>query len=43
MICGKCDQPIKPGEPYRSYDIDRASGAGLTIRQHRVCPPREGG
>ncbi|WP_302061491.1 hypothetical protein [Streptomyces sp. A3M-1-3] len=41
MICGKCDQPIKQGEAYRSYDVDRASGPGSTVHQHTACPKRE--
>lgn len=34
MICGKCDQPIRPGQAYTSHDIHSASGAGTTIHRH---------
>ncbi|MFI1287471.1 hypothetical protein ACH4VM_02985 [Streptomyces sp. NPDC020792] len=31
MICGRCDQPIRDGEPYTAYDIEAASGPGATV------------
>lgn len=34
MICGRCDKPILPGQPYTSHDIEAASGPGATVFIH---------
>ncbi|WP_345043380.1 hypothetical protein [Streptomyces sannanensis] len=39
MICGRCDQHIRPGEPYTEHPVHAASAAGTTIYRHDVCPP----
>ncbi|WP_328436846.1 hypothetical protein OHA71_06280 [Streptomyces sp. NBC_00444] len=39
MMCARCDQPIKPGQPYETHDIPRPTGAGATVFLHkRLCP-----
>lgn len=40
MICGKCDQTIRDGEQYTTYDIPAASGPGVTVHWHVLCPDR---
>ncbi|MFC5800086.1 hypothetical protein [Streptomyces formicae] len=42
MICTRCQQAIRPGDAYRTFDIDSASGAGATIHQHVKCPTENG-
>jgi hypothetical protein len=40
MICGRCDEPILPGEEVEPYDISSPSGAGTTVYLHKVlCTP----
>jgi hypothetical protein len=34
MICGRCDQPIRPGEEYSTHDMPSSSAAGITIYRH---------
>ncbi|MCX3064186.1 hypothetical protein [Streptomyces beihaiensis] len=36
--CGRCDEPIRPGEASRRFDVFSPSGPGAIIEQHRVCP-----
>ncbi len=40
MICGRCDQPIKPGQKHTTHLIHSNSGAGTTVHRHEdPCPP----
>ncbi len=39
-ICCRCQQGIKPGEPYRKHAHDRASGAPLVNYSHEGAFPR---
>lgn len=34
MICGRCDEPIRPGQQYSTHE--GASSAGATDHQHLV-------
>ncbi|MFC8201264.1 hypothetical protein ACFUTV_38590 [Streptomyces sp. NPDC057298] len=39
-ICGRCDQSIRPGQPYTTHDIPSPSGPGATVYRHvAVCKP----
>ncbi len=39
VICCRCDQAIKPGEPYERHVHDRGTGAPLVNYSHRDgCP-----
>ncbi|GHH87129.1 hypothetical protein GCM10018793_61740 [Streptomyces sulfonofaciens] len=40
MICVRCDQGIRPGEPYDSHIHHGASGPGTTNYSHKQCPKR---
>lgn len=35
MICGRCDQPILPGQQYEKRDIPSPSGPGTTVYFHK--------
>lgn len=38
MICGRCDEPIRPGEGSRTYPIDSGSGVAADVTVHaRLC------
>lgn len=40
MFCARCDEPIRPGEPYRAVDHPRPTGPGVTVFTHeRRCLP----
>lgn len=44
MICARCDQPIRDGEPYEVLDKFSPSGGGITGVIHRkLCkrPPTQ--
>ncbi|MFG2425047.1 hypothetical protein ACGFWD_39300 [Streptomyces sp. NPDC048448] len=34
MICGRCDEPIRPGQQYSMHDIPGASLGGATVHRH---------
>ncbi|MEU8756195.1 hypothetical protein AB0C88_37485 [Streptomyces chartreusis] len=34
-FCGRCDQPIRPGEPFEARDILSPSSAGTTVYLHK--------
>ncbi|WP_329528467.1 hypothetical protein [Streptomyces sp. NBC_01462] len=36
MICGRCDEPIRPGQQYSTHVIEGASPAGATTHRHLV-------
>jgi hypothetical protein len=37
-ICGRCDQPIRAGEPHSEHPIDAPSQGGTTVYRHlRGC------
>ena len=38
-LCHKCCRAIQPGELYDSFDKHGASGGGITVHLHVVCPP----
>lgn len=38
MICVRCDQGIRPDEPYDSHHHDSASLAGRINHSHQLCP-----
>lgn len=38
MLCARCDQPIRPGQSYTTYDHHSASAGGATIHMHSHCP-----
>lgn len=40
-ICGRCDKPIRDGEPYTKYEMEGATGAGCTVYRHdsHDCTP----
>jgi hypothetical protein len=38
MICVRCDQPIRTGEPYDTRIHHGATLAGCTNYTHRMCP-----
>ncbi|WP_432034627.1 hypothetical protein [Streptomyces antibioticus] len=37
-ICARCQEVIRPGEPYDSHDKFSSSAGGIVIYIHRVCP-----
>ena len=38
MFCARCDQPIRPDQPYEKRDIPSPSGAGATVYLHaKLC------
>lgn len=39
--CGRCHQPILPGQDYDVHDKPSASDGGATIHIHKVCPPKQ--
>ncbi|SDM77849.1 hypothetical protein [Streptomyces wuyuanensis] len=43
MICAKCQQGIRRGEPYETRDIHAASASGTVVHFHVVCPDRPRG
>lgn len=40
LICGRCDQAIRPGEPHTKHDKQSSSAGGCTIYVHEQCPPK---
>lgn len=41
MICARCHQAIKPGQPYEELDKESASSAGSRMVFHADrCPPK---
>lgn len=34
MICGRCDEPIRPGQQYSAHVIAGASLGGATVHRH---------
>ncbi|MFD5031972.1 hypothetical protein ACFWM0_16375 [Streptomyces sp. NPDC058405] len=38
MICARCDQPIRPGEPYTTQVEHGGSGAAPDTHAHDACP-----
>jgi len=37
-ICGRCDEPIRKGEPHSEHRIDAASQGGAIVYRHlRDC------
>lgn len=42
MICGRCDQPIRPGEPYDVFVMPGASRSGVIVHLHAVSCPTAG-
>lgn len=42
MICARCDQPIRRGEPYTKTDPPSLSAARPPVTRHvQPCPPRD--
>lgn len=44
MMCARCDQPIRPGQAYETYDIPSPSAFGATVYLHKklcVRPPTQ--
>jgi hypothetical protein len=40
MFCARCDKPIRPGQPYKPYDIMSPTGPGTTVYLHvKPCTP----
>lgn len=40
MICARCDEPIRPDEPYETVERLGATGAGATLYTHKKrCEP----
>ncbi|WP_415947749.1 hypothetical protein [Streptomyces sp. KLOTTS4A1] len=39
MICCRCDKPILPGQKSRQVTKFSASGGGITLHEHKACPP----
>lgn len=37
LICGHCDQAIKPTEPYQTFMKVSMSGGGACIEVHERC------
>ena len=37
-FCVRCDQPIRPGEPYDTHIHHGATLAGCTNHSHQTCP-----
>lgn len=35
MFCGRCNQPIQPGEPYETADNVGATGPGAIVYLHK--------
>ena len=35
MICGRCDEPILPGQAYEKRNIAAPTGAGDTVYFHK--------
>lgn len=33
-FCGRCDEPIRPGEQYTTHDILSPSAGGATVYRH---------
>jgi len=40
MICGRCEQPIKPRQAYDTFTPDSGSGAAATVYLHRYLCQR---
>ncbi|MGW0708271.1 hypothetical protein ACWD4G_20330 [Streptomyces sp. NPDC002643] len=38
-FCWGCARMIRPGQPYRTYPIDSATGPGATVYLHDACEP----
>lgn len=40
MICGRCDEPIRDGEKYTTYDVIPPTGPGMVVHWHAAwCKP----
>lgn len=38
MTCGRCDEPIEPGQPSSEHSVETMSGFAPPVRWHLVCP-----
>lgn len=40
MFCARCDEPIRPDEPSKTYDVPAPTGPGTTVTVHaQACKP----